>query len=82
MQSQAVEIRAATALQAEAKVGRADEAMMVVPYSAQKAVAAEALAGFIRPRAQLSAQAARAPDAPRKPTRARVSKRILSNECV
>jgi hypothetical protein len=78
MQLQALEIRAASLLQAEAKVGRGPVNMLVVK-APQKALAEDSLAVFCRPRAQLSAQAAQTGEAPMRPTRARALKCIFAD---
>ena len=76
IQSQAVEMRAASPLQAETKVGRGPANKLVVK-APQNALAEESLAVFWRPRAQLSAHAAQADDTPRVATRARMLNRIV-----
>lgn len=77
MQLQADEMRAASLLQAEAKVGRGPAKRLVVKLL-QNALAEDVFAVFCRPRAQLSAQAAQTGEAPMRPTRARALKRIFN----
>ena len=80
IQEQAEEMRAASLLQAEAKVGRGAAYMPVVKES-QNALADDILAVFWKPRAQLSPQEAQTGEDAKRPARARKSKRIFASCC-